>query len=610
MSLYRNPRILLLVFLTILALLGIWQPWNGWKFELRGITKGLDLAGGSRIIIRLQATQATVRLNRPIDPQLTSVAEFRNHLADALLSDVKILDVDTTKNYIKVEIGTWVDENILRGIVENFGELHSISKGTVSSKTMDEVISTLLNRIDPTGLLGVQARPAGTDLILFEIPAMEPEKAKMLIEKEGKLEAFIEDSLVLRGTDIEIVYSVRVREVSGMYQYEVPLRISAEGAKRFAESSQGKAGYPLVIYLDRPVDALLVFDHALIRRLPKVGPPYPLVTEYVRERRQFQAKIDETHSFNLLVHAVPIDPRRLDENDVLLLQEFRKTKSRCILLGDNSTFSSGVLEFLENLFDNRVEFYPQGNMDISEWIFKACGMQSAPRIMESIAGREEREVEITGTRSTESEATREANDLKNILSQRLTAKTAITSTSFIPPRLGREFSEEVQRAALAAVIAISVVLFVRYRDPTIVLLILATMGCELVLTIGAASAVRQTIGMAEIGGILAVIGTGVEHQIIITDEVVRGKIQEYRPRGIRGRVGRAFLTILTAALTTVAAMIMLFFVGFGAMKGFAIVTILGVLIAVVITRPAYGEIINEVFRKRLERFQQTQSSHR
>jgi preprotein translocase subunit SecD len=610
MSLYRNPRILLLVFLTILALLGIWQPWNGWKFELRGITKGLDLAGGSRIIIRLQATQATVRLNRPIDPQLTSVAEFRNHLADALLSDVKILDVDTTKNYIKVEIGTWVDENILRGIVENFGELHSISKGTVSSRTMNEVISTLLNRIDPTGLLGVQARPAGTDLILFEIPAMEPEKAKMLIEKEGKLEAFIEDSLVLRGTDIEIVYSVRVREVSGMYQYEVPLRISAEGAKRFAESSQGKAGYPLVIYLDRPVDALLVFDHALIGRLPKVGPPYPLVTEYVRERRQFQAKIDETHSFNLLVHAVPIDPRRFDENDVLLLQEFRKTKSRCILLGDNSTFSSGVLEFLENLFDNRVEFYPQGNMDISEWIFKACGMQSAPRIMESIAGREEREVEITGTRTTESEATREANDLKNILSQRLTAKTAITSTSFIPPRLGREFSEEVQRAALAAVIAISVVLFVRYRDPTIVLLILATMGCELVLTIGAASAVRQTIGMAEIGGILAVIGTGVEHQIIITDEVVRGKIQEYRPRGIRGRVGRAFLTILTAALTTVAAMIMLFFVGFGAMKGFAIVTILGVLIAVVITRPAYGEIINEVFRKRLERLQQAQSSHR
>ena len=609
MSLYRNPRILLLVFITILALLGIWQPWNGWKFELRGITKGLDLAGGSRIIIRLQATQATVRLNRPIDPQLTSVAEFRNHLADALLSDVKILDVDTTKNYIKVEIGTWVDENILRGIVENFGELHSISKGTVSSRTMDEVISTLLNRIDPTGLLGVQARPAGTDLILFEIPAMEPEKAKMLIEKEGKLEAFIEDSLVLRGTDIEIVYSVRVREVSGMYQYEVPLRISAEGAKRFAESSQGKAGYPLVIYLDRPVDALLVFDHALIGRLPKVGPPYPLVTEYVRERRQFQAKIDETHSFNLLVHAVPINPRRLDENDVLLLQEFRKTKSRCILLGDNSTFSSGVLEFLENLFDSRVEFYPQGNMDISEWIFKACGMQSAPRIMESIAGREEREVEITGTRGTESEATREANNLKNILSQRLTAKTAITSTSFIPPRLGREFSEEVQRAALAAVVAISVVLFVRYRDPTIVLLILATMGCELVLTIGAASAVRQTIGMAEIGGILAVIGTGVEHQIIITDEVVRGKIQEYRPRGIRGKVGRAFLTILTAALTTVAAMIMLFFVGFGAMKGFAIVTILGVLIAVVITRPAYGEIINEVFRRRLERLQQAQSSH-
>jgi len=601
MSLYRNSRVILLISLTILALVGVWQPWRGWSLELRGITKGLDLEGGSRIVIRLQATQAIIRLNKPIDPQLTSVKELRDYLADALLSDVKVLDVNTSNSEVKVEIGTTVDETVLKGLLENFGELKFISKGVVSSRTMEEVTTTLLNRIDPTGLLGVQARPAGTDLILFEIPAMEPEKAKLLIEKEGKLEAFIEDTLVLRGADIEIIYSPRIHSTDSMYQYEVPLRISAEGAKRFAECSSGKGGYPFVIYLDRPVDALLVFDRALIDRLPKTGPPYPIVTDYMKERKQFYAKSDATHGFYLLVHAVPINPQGLSEEDISVFQEFRKTKSRCILLGDNSSFSSGVVEFLENLFDNRVEFYPQEGMEISDWIFKVCGMQSAPRISEDIAGKEARDVEIEGTRRTEKEATKEANDLKNVLSQRLTAKTSIISTSFIPPRLGREFSEEVKKAALGAVIALVVVLSVRYRDPTIVLLILATMGCELILTLGATAAVRQTMGMAEIGGVLAVIGTGVEHQIIITDEVLRGKIQEYRPRGVRGRVGRAFLTILTAALTTVAAMIMLFFVGFGAMKGFAIVTILGVLIAVIITRPAYGEIVNAVFRRRLEK---------
>ena len=601
MSLYRNTRIILLVSLTLLALLGVWQPWRGLSFGLRGITTGLDLAGGSRVVIRLEATQATIRFSQPLDQQLSSVKEMRDYLADALLSDVKVLDANRDTREVKIEIGAAVNEAVLRGLAENFGELLSISRGTVSSTTMDEVTATLLNRIDPTGLLGVQARPAGTDLLLFEIPAMEPEKAKTLIEKEGKLEAFIEDTLVLRGVDIEIIYSVQVSPAQGGYQYAVPLRISADGARRFAESSQGKAGYPLVIYLDRPVDALLVFDRALPGRLTKAGPPYPLVTDYSEGRRQFYAKIDETHGFYLLVHALPIDPRSPGENDISLIQEFRKTKTRCIVLGDNSVFSSQTLELLDNLFDNRVELLPQGTLETSEWIFKACGMQSAPRIMESIAGKEEREVEITGTRRTEAEATKEANELRNVLSQRLTTKTAIVSTTFIPPRLGSEFSAEIKRAAFAAVIAIAAVLFVRYRDPTITLLILATMGCELILTVGAAAAIRQTMGMAEIGGVLAVIGTGVEHQIIITDEVLKGKIQEYRPRGVRGRVGRAFLTILTAALTTVAAMFMLLFIGFGAMKGFAIVTILGVLIAVLITRPAYGEIINYVFRRRLEK---------
>jgi len=601
MSLYRNSRIVLLVSLTLLALLGIWQPWRGLSFEFRGITTGLDLAGGSRVVIRLETTQAIIRFAQPFDERLNSVKEMRDHLADALLSDVKVLDVNTGTREVKVEIGTAVNETVLGGLVENFGELLSISKGAVSSATMDEVATTLLNRIDPTGLLGVQARPAGTDLLLFEIPAMEPEKAKTLIEKEGKLEAFIENTLVLRGVDIEIIYSVRVSSTQRGYQYEVPLRISADGARRFAESSQGKAGYPLVIYLDRPVDALLVFDRGLLGRLTKAGPPYPLVTDYSEGRRQFYAKIDETHGFYLLVHALPIDPRNPGENDISLIQEFRKTKSRCIVLGDNSIFSPQTLELLDNLFDNRVELLPQGTMEISDWIFKGCGMQSAPRIMESIAGKEEREVEITGTRSTEAEATREANELRNVLSQRLTTKTAIVSTTFIPPRLGSEFAREIKRAAFAAVIAIMAVLFVRYRDPAITLLILTTMGCELILTVGAAAAIRQTMGMAEIGGVLAVIGTGVEHQIIITDEVLKGRIQEYRPRGIRGRIGRAFLTILTAALTTVAAMFMLLFIGFGAMKGFAIVTILGVLIAVLITRPAYGEIINYIFRRRLEK---------
>ena len=46
------------------------------------------------------------------------------------------------------------------------------------------------------------------------------------------------------------------------------------------------------------------------------------------------------------------------------------------------------------------------------------------------------------------------------------------------------------------------------------------------------------------------------------------------------------------------AMAPLVVMGFGALKGFAIITILGVLIGILITRPVYGIIIKELLEKK------------
>jgi preprotein translocase subunit SecD len=40
--------------------------------------------------------------------------------------------------------------------------------------------------------------------------------------------------------------------------------------------------------------------------------------------------------------------------------------------------------------------------------------------------------------------------------------------------------------------------------------------------------------------------------------------------------------------------------GFGSLKGFAITTIIGVFIGVVIARPVYGKMINEVLKDKSE----------
>jgi preprotein translocase subunit SecD len=127
------------------------------------------------------------------------------------------------------------------------------------------------------------------------------------------------------------------------------------------------------------------------------------------------------------------------------------------------------------------------------------------------------------------------------------------------------------------------------------------------------------LDLASLAGIILVIGTGVDHLVIITDELLRGggdavasaqksikeradavaENAESKVTGPSGKVylsrlSRAFSIILGAALTTVAAMFPLLLMGFGALTGFALIIIIGVIIGVGIARPAYGRIIGYI----------------
>jgi len=55
--------------------------------------------------------------------------------------------------------------------------------------------------------------------------------------------------------------------------------------------------------------------------------------------------------------------------------------------------------------------------------------------------------------------------------------------------------------------------------------------------------------------------------------------------------------IVVAAATVIIAMIPLALMDLSTLKGFAIITILGVLVGVIVTRPAYGKIIMEILSK-------------
>lgn len=215
------------------------------------------------------------------------------------------------------------------------------------------------------------------------------------------------------------------------------------------------------------------------------------------------------------------------------------------------------------------------------------------RISASMAGQAYSTPQITGGGTTEENAETGQRRLQSILSSgALPVGLETIRADSVSPSLGSQFMKNVLIALLAAMVAVSAVILIRYKNWKITLLILMTSLSEMVIVLGVASLIHWTIDLAAIAGIIASVGTGVDDQIIITDEISRSK--EERVFSLKEKIKRAFFIIFGAASTVIAAMIPLGIIGIGVMRGFAITTIIGILGGIFITRPAYSKIIEKL----------------
>jgi preprotein translocase subunit SecD len=174
----------------------------------------------------------------------------------------------------------------------------------------------------------------------------------------------------------------------------------------------------------------------------------------------------------------------------------------------------------------------------------------------------------------------------------LPVNVKIIGSGEVPAYLGAKFKEGSLIAGFAALLLVALVVFLRYRERKIVLPIFFTLLSEVILILGFAAAISWQLDLPSIAGIIAVIGTGVDQLVIISDEVISGgrsSVSMYRRR-----ISFAFGIIFASATTTIVAMLALAFLALGTLRGFAIVTIVGLVIGIFITRPAYARIIEEL----------------
>jgi preprotein translocase subunit SecD len=168
----------------------------------------------------------------------------------------------------------------------------------------------------------------------------------------------------------------------------------------------------------------------------------------------------------------------------------------------------------------------------------------------------------------------------------------IVGSGEVPAYLGAKFKKGALIAGLLALISVTGVVFLRYREPKIVLPMFFALFSEVILILGFAALIHWQLDLPSIAGIIAVIGTGVDQLVIITDEVLSGGRSSTKM--YRKRIDFAFGIIFVSATTTIVAMSAIAFMALGTLRGFAIVIIVGLLFGVFITRPAYARVIETI----------------
>lgn len=164
----------------------------------------------------------------------------------------------------------------------------------------------------------------------------------------------------------------------------------------------------------------------------------------------------------------------------------------------------------------------------------------------------------------------------------------------ISPSLGAEFLNNALLVGAVAILIVTIIVYIRYMRFAIAVPMALCMIWEVGLLLGLAAVVGWQLDLAAIAGIIIAAGTGVDDQIVIADELLRGKKRKEKKLGNinwSSKMKAAFFIIFAAYFSTVVAMLPLWFAGAGLLKGFAFVTIAGVSFGVLITRPAYAKLV-------------------
>lgn len=169
----------------------------------------------------------------------------------------------------------------------------------------------------------------------------------------------------------------------------------------------------------------------------------------------------------------------------------------------------------------------------------------------------------------------------------LPVKLKVLSVQTISATLGHQSILASERAAAVAIVLIAIAMIFWYRLAG--LLADIALGVYAFLLLGALWAIHATITIPGIAGIILSMGMAVDANVIIFSRVREEMVAGKTPRAaIESGFRNAIRAIMDSNATTFISAIILFFLGSGDVKGFALTLMIGIILslftAVILTR--------------------------
>ncbi len=549
----KDPRVILLIAAVLLSIVFI-QPWysadEGFSTNLN---YGLDLEGGSWLQIRLQGAVAQ------LDGDVEGLADA--YLADALGYPVEItgvsgMDMGTAGSTVTFITDSRVTSAGLDGL--GLGESEISYLGNTSEVVLFTTEEALMTQY-LSDSLGAEVIPLalGDGRVEYEIRT-----AVTLEELEALL--VLADSSVVKDSDKDPIYRVGVRtETRDMTKEILSEKLNSLGLKDIPVRTVG--------------DDYILIDFA--------GIDLATAKDIAEKPGKFEIRIQtQGNETRHVLYGDDIESVGVPGfHDEQWHTPFRLNRDGALAL-QKAAIESGATEDPD---EHWLYMYLDGNE-----VYGAPFSYSAANKI--------REIPIyawqCSTGSAEDSKARAEELQIHLRAGALPVNVELVGSGHVDAALGTQFKIQAVLAGLLALMAVALVVFRRYHQKQILLPMVGTSISEVIMILGFAGAVGWQMDLPAIAGVIAAIGTGIDHLVIITDEVLHeGKLPTTKV--YLERITKAFSIIFAAALTTTIAMAPLVIMGFGALKGFAITTIVGVLIGVLIARPVYGKVIKVVLDK-------------